>query len=93
MYANTLIEVGDKKYNRGDLLPDDVDGIEELVEWGSAVETRPEPQDITPPDPLGRLVALREALAAGSITPVEFQEQMDDILGTGDLGSGGGAGT
>lgn len=37
-YAHAAIESGDTKYQRGDAVPEDIDGFAELVEAGSVSE-------------------------------------------------------
>ena len=45
-YAHAVIEHGSIKYQRGDLVPDDLPGLDELVEYGS-VSSEPYVRTIT----------------------------------------------
>jgi hypothetical protein len=52
LFAHALIEVGDTKYKRGDLVPEDLPGLDELIEGGAvSPETyNPASDEVGPPD-------------------------------------------
>lgn len=52
-YAHAVIEVGDTKFQRGDEVPSDIDGFDELVESGSVREDEeydPAADEVGPPE-------------------------------------------
>ncbi len=80
LYANTTAEIDGKRYERGAKLPDDFDGRDEFVKYGSAVEEKPEPLDTTPPEPIDHVRALRDRYAASEMTLEEFEAELDRLL-------------
>lgn len=82
MYAHARIEHPEsgEVYERGDTVPDDLPGLDELVEYGSLSD-----EEFTDPDPYGKIPTIddsllylneaRNKLLSGEITEEEFLEQ------------------
>lgn len=84
MYAHARIEHPEtgEVYERGDVVPDDLPGIEELAEFGSVSEDEfddPDPYKKSPDNAMQdalRIQAARDRYVAGEITIEQFEKEI-----------------
>lgn len=85
-YAHEVVEVGNKRYDLGDVIPEDLPGLDEILEHGTAVHPEPYTRQVTV-DAQGRVQGEAHVEAfAGDFTSEQIA---DPEVDTPSLGSPG----